>query len=97
MIETFKILKGFDRVGGQEGFLKLNTDEARPDSREHSLKLEKPRHRTTKRNMFFSSRIINEWNSLLEELINSSSISTFKNRFDRHVQNVMRRGTSYEP
>ena len=64
MIETFKILKGFDRVGDQEGFLKLNTDEARPGTRGHSLKLEKPRHRTTKRNMLFSSRIINEWNNL---------------------------------
>ena len=63
MIETFKILKGFDKVGGQEGFLKLNTDEARPDTRGHSFKLEKPKHRTTKRNMFFLSRIVNEWKS----------------------------------
>ena len=72
------------------------TNEGRPDTRGHSLKLEKPRHGTTKRNMFFSARIINEWNNLPEEVINSRSINTFKNRFDRHVQNVTIRVTSYE-
>ena len=99
MIEAFKILKGFDKVGGQDSFLKLasSNNTSRPDTRGHSLKLEKTRHRTTKRAKFFSSRIVNEWNSLPEEVIDSPSVNTFKNRYDRFVQSSLRRGTSYEP
>lgn len=80
MIEAFKILKGFDKNGGQDGFLKLasSVNESRPDTRGHSLKLEKPRHRTMKRNKFFSLRIVNEWNSLPEEVIDSPSVNTLK-------------------
>ncbi|KAK3866276.1 hypothetical protein Pcinc_028182 [Petrolisthes cinctipes] len=56
MIETFKILKGFAKVGNDdEDYLKL--------APRHSLKLAKPCHRTIKRNKFFSSRIISKWNS----------------------------------
>ena len=102
MIEAFKILKGYDSVmeggdGRQEGFFKLNNGEAKPHTREHSLKLHKLRHTTKKGNMFFTSRIINEWNSLLEQVINSRSINTFKNCYDRHIYNLMRRGKSYHP
>lgn len=65
MIETYKILKGFDRVG-DEDYLKLAPQGRHPGTRGHSLKLEKRRHRTQKRSKFFSSRVVDKWNSLPE-------------------------------
>ena len=50
MLETFKILKGFDKVDADSAFLALEQDQAR--TRGHHLELVKPRHRTYKRNVF---------------------------------------------
>ena len=46
--------------------------------RGHSMKLFKPRCRTTVRQHFFSLRIVNEWNKLPQTVIEA-----FKNRLDR--------------
>jgi len=52
--------------------------------RGHSLKLFKPRCRTTVRQNFFSLWIVNEWNKLPQDVVEAPSINTFKNRLDRH-------------
>jgi len=52
--------------------------------RGHSLKLFKPRCRTTVRQNFFSLRIVSEWNKLPQDVVEAPSINTFKNRLDRH-------------
>ncbi|KAK3867686.1 hypothetical protein Pcinc_026875 [Petrolisthes cinctipes] len=101
MIETFKILKGFDKVGNDdEDYLKLTPMGHHSATRGHSLKLAKPRHRTIKRNKFFSSRIINKWNSLTEKVITSTSVNMFKNRYDQFETvrklSLLRRSTPYE-
>ena len=33
---------------------------------------------------FLSSRIVNEWNELPKEVVDAPSINAFKNRLDRH-------------
>ena len=65
MIETNKILRVFDKVGGEQ-FLQLAPRGQHLETRGHSLKLMKPHHRTTKRNNVFNARIVNKWNSLAE-------------------------------
>ena len=87
MIEAYKILEGFNKVGNGT-CLKLAPKGQRSETRGHSLKLAKPRHRTHKRNKFFTSRIVNKWNSLTECLISSTSVNMFKNRYDQ-LETVM--------
>ena len=96
MIETFKIPKGFDRVGGQEGFLKLNTDEVSRTPGDTALSLRNPDTTPLKGTCSFHQELSMS-GIVCRKVINSTSINTFKNRFDQHVQNVTRKGTPYEP
>ena len=81
LIETFKILTGKERVNCSKFF---ELADVTSGLRGHSLKLFKPRCHTTIRQNFFSSRIVNEWNKLPQEVIDAPSINAFKNRLDRH-------------
>ena len=85
MIEVFKILRGIDVVNAGETFLKLGTGPLKDRTCGHSLKLIKPRHRAFKRNMYFSSQVVDHWNSLPEEVVTSTSINDFKNRYNQYV------------
>ncbi len=77
MIEVFNILKGYDRVCGGRNFLKLVTGHSHPHTRDHNLKLMKPRHRTLMRSMFSSSKLINKWNNLPENVVKSDNVNIF--------------------
>ena len=95
MIQTFKILRGQDKVGDGH-FLRLARRGNRPATRGHSLKLAKIRRKTTKRSKFFNSRVVNKWNSLTEHVISSKNVNMFKNRYDQNETRNKRRGTLYE-
>ena len=85
LIQVFKILKGIDLVNAGDKFLQLQAGPRRHRTRGHPLKLSKPRHRTHKRNMFFSSRVVDSWNNLPEDVVMSRTISTFKKKLDQHM------------
>ena len=85
LIETFKILTGKEHVNCSKFF---ELADVTSGLRGHSLKLFKPRCRTTVRQNFFSLRIVNEWNKLPQDVVDASSINTFKNRLDRHWQDM---------
>ena len=74
MIQTFKI----HVVNGLFKFCKQSS------TRGHSLKLEKPRCRTTTRQQHFSQRVINDWNSLPERVVAAKDVNAFKTRIDQH-------------
>lgn len=81
MIQTFKILHGYDDVPFTN-FFQRNTNHLRG----HSMKLKKPEHwRTTMKGNWFALRVINPWNALPENIVTAPSIATFKSRYDRHV------------
>lgn len=80
MIETFKILKGFEHIEGSKFFRLSDTS-----LRGHSFKLYKPRCHLNIRKFAFSCRVIDEWNMLDQHLIDSDSINTFKNNLDKHL------------
>jgi len=69
LIETFKILTGKERIDSSNFF---ELSETTSGLRGHSLKLYKQRCCTTVRQCFFSSRVINSWNSLTDYLKMSS-------------------------
>ena len=80
MIETFKILKGIDKI--EDNFLERDKN---PRTRGNALKLTKTHHRTQRRLMFFSSRIVNHWNELPDWVVQSPSTTAFKNRYDKYI------------
>ena len=54
--------------------------------RGYSLKLFKPRAVTTIRQPFFSHLVIDDWNSLLQTVMETTSTNMFKNRLDRYCR-----------
>ncbi len=78
LVETFKILNGYSKVDSNI-FFELN-----PSGRGHAFKLKKPRCNSKARQTLFSQRVINSWNSLDDNVVNVTSINTFKNGLDRN-------------
>ena len=40
------------------------------------------------RSNYFTNRIVNPWNALPPEVISAQSVNAFKNRYDRHLNNL---------
>ena len=80
MIEVYKILHGiYDKRVTAELF--NVSDQTR--TRGHSFKLEKHRCRLEIRKNFFTSRVVNVWNSLTEKVVCAPSVNAFENRLDK--------------
>ena len=79
MIEVYKILHGvYDERVTNELF--NVTDQTR--TRGHSWKLAKDRSRLEIRKNFFTSRVVNVWNSLTDKVVCAPSVYAFENRLD---------------
>ena len=83
MIETFKIVKGFEGININE-FFTLSSSVTRG----HSLKLYKDRFCLDIAKFSFSNRVIDEWNLLPNDVIDSPNVNAFKNRLDRYLVHV---------
>jgi len=82
LVETFKILKGKERINADTFFQLTNNSKG---LRGHDLKLFKPSCKTTARQKFFSICVVNKWNRLPADMISSPTVNTyFKNRLDKH-------------
>ena len=80
MIEVYKILHGvYDEQVTSELF--NIKDQAR--TRGHSLRLTKHRCRLDMRKNFFTSKVVNVWNSLTEKVVCAPSVNAFENRLDK--------------
>ena len=80
LIETFKKLTGRERVNCSNFF---ELADVTSGLRGHSLKLFKPMSHNNQTKLF-SSRIVNKWNKLPQEVVNAPSINAFMRRLDRH-------------
>ena len=95
MIETFRTIKGFNRVDKEKWFVFRNTANSRATrstvlvtadgqqqqlEREDTLFMESVRL-DTRRN-FFSVRVVNQWNKLPGEIRQQKTVNGFKNRYD---------------
>ena len=85
LIETFKILTRRERIDSSKFF---ELSETTSGLRCHSLKLYKQRCCTTDRQCFFSSKVINSWNRLPQDVIEATSVNMFKNRLDKHWKDM---------
>ena len=79
LIETFKILKDYDKVDS-----KLFFDLRQGNSRGHSYKIFKKSVRSDVRKYFFSQRVVDTWNRLPSGVVDSTSIESFKNNLDKY-------------
>ena len=89
MIKTFKIMKG--RMGiGRDIMETTGTNRTRG----HDMKLIVNRSRTEiRRNfLFFTRRVCGGWNDLGQEVINTTTVETFKRAYDRHKKLTKRGG-----
>ena len=79
LIEVFKLIKGIDKVD-YNIFFKIDIN---PRVRGHRFKLIKQRFNTNLRKFFFSNRVIDTWNKLPAEVVDSDSVNSFKIRLDK--------------
>ena len=82
LIETFKIMKGFEKVNYNSFFTLNNLGRTRG----HNLKMVKSRNTLELRRNFFSQRVVDEWNSLPQEVVDAVSVNQFKNRLDKFAR-----------
>ena len=80
MIMMFKIMCGLVRIDVN----KLFTNATIKKTRGHSKKVFKRHAIKTVRKHFFSQRIVNDWNSLPEHVVEAPSTLEFKKRLDHH-------------
>jgi len=81
LIETYKILTRKINVPS-DNFFRLHTGSH--NTRGHSLKLSVQRSRLDLRKNFFSLRVVRIWNSLPQDVVNSTSVMMFKRGLDKH-------------
>ncbi|MGL5607408.1 MAG: reverse transcriptase domain-containing protein [Aeromonas veronii] len=78
LIYTWKILKG--QLGAElQEFFKLNNESI---TRGHTFKLLKSRRHKVDTRLTLSTRVVNTWNALPQNVISSNTVDTFKTRLD---------------
>ena len=85
MLEVFKILRGFEGVD-ERVFFNRFTERIGVNTRGHSLKLVKERFNKDVMKYSFSNRVINMWNRLPENVVNCTSINSFKTNVDKIIR-----------
>ena len=84
MIHVFKLSQEADDSTLNELFELRNGQQTRG----HCKKIIKKGCRLDLRKSFFSQRVVNLWNSLPNDVIESNSLQTFKHRLDQHMNAV---------
>ena len=88
LIETYKILQDiYDPITTKGLFTLNNTNFTK--TRGHNFKLTKISPNLNIKKYFFTNRVVNLWNQLPGDVVNSSSVNVFKNRIDSLLQKYM--------
>ena len=81
IIETYKIVRGLDRVDSESLLPLMGTK----STRGHNFKLRGNRYRTDVRGMLFTQRVVRPWNALPAAVVNSATLWTFKRLLDEYM------------
>ena len=84
LIEVFKMIKGLNKADYRRFFTIVHHSRTRG----HRFKIVKNRSRLNIRKNFFSQRVVNEWNALPEIVVESQSVNSFKNSYDKYVREI---------
>ena len=79
LIQVFKMLNGIDKLEFSQFFEFAKDNRLRG----HRYKLQKKRCRLDVRQNFFSQRIVDIWNNLSKNVVESQSLNAFKNNLDK--------------
>ena len=83
-MQTFKIIKGFDRILADK-MLRFS----KSVTRGQNFKLQKQSCRIFVWNYFFANHVVNDWNSLPIKVVDAETIYQFKDRLDSHWRHRM--------
>ena len=78
ILQVFRIIHGIDKIPFDQFFSLSNSV-----TRGHAWKLDKPRANTRLRQHTLSHRVINDWNSLPESVVNCISLLSFKQALEK--------------
>ena len=79
MIQVFKIAHNYYDNASVDNIFTFTKDSR---LRGHNFKIIKKFTNKSKYQKFFTNRVINKWNNLPPDIVNSKSINEFKNKFD---------------
>jgi ribonuclease P/MRP protein subunit RPP40 len=79
LIEIFKLVKGFTATSWSVFFQRTQSSVTRG----HNWKLMKKQSQSDVRLHFFSQRVVNRWNNLVQEDVDSPSVNSFKSRLEK--------------
>nr|VZI50406.1 unnamed protein product [Spirometra erinaceieuropaei] len=82
LIATFQLVKGLNLDVDWETFFEMAP---KSNLRRHDYQLKKELCHTNQRSSFFSQRVIRQWNSLPEFVVNSPTVNVFKRQLDTHL------------
>lgn len=77
-IQVYKIIHEIDKLD-KELFFNMNTSTR---TRGHNYKISKRQNRTQQRASIFSQRVVNEWNSLPRNCVESETVNSFKSNLN---------------
>ena len=77
----FKLTHG---VYDKEAAISFKRPESRYQLRGHNYKMEKERFRKSLRKNSFRNRVVTNWNSLPDSVVEAETLDTFKSRLDKH-------------
>ena len=84
MIQVYKIFTSIDNIETNKFFIIDHGQETRG----HNKKIRKKACRLDIRKHSFSNRVVNFWNSLPQEVVESDSLATFKKGLDRYMNSL---------
>ena len=86
LLQTFKIIKGFERVNRDIWIELVGPDNPRSTRlTSHQFNIIPKPSRTDPRLNFFSNRVENSWNTLPAEIKDAKSINMFKNKLNTNL------------
>ncbi len=80
LIEVFKMFKGFVNVDVNDYFTLAQSGVKRGNG----YKIARKRF-SSQESKHFCNRVVNAWNSLPASVVEGESVTTFKNRLDKHL------------
>jgi ribonuclease P/MRP protein subunit RPP40 len=84
MIQTFKIVRGIDRVDYTTWFQLASETGRATTSADDTLNLRPKTTRLEVRRHFFSNRVVEGWNQIPSEIKNARNVSCFKKAYKKH-------------
>ena len=84
MITTFKMMNGLIDVDNNR-LIPIKKETPSISTRSHNQQIKGKRYNTLMRKNVFSQRIVLSWNGLSNDTVDSNSIATFKERYDKEM------------